>query len=144
VSQNRSGRRGKGEKSCPYRDSNADPSAVQPIASRYIDYAIPAPIGMLLSTRHNHKYSKYMLMRHRLLFTIYHTIHFYKISSFVVHCIVCTEKRKWDTCGEHVCVSSSAYFKRRTAGHVSMKFGMKIMQFETGNKNAGDVRTEIQ
>jgi hypothetical protein len=30
------------EKSCPYRDSNSDPSAVQPVVSRYIDCNIPA------------------------------------------------------------------------------------------------------
>jgi hypothetical protein len=29
-------------KSCPYRDSNSDPSAVQFVASRYTDCAIPA------------------------------------------------------------------------------------------------------
>jgi hypothetical protein len=37
--QNRSGRRGEEKKSCPYRDSN--PSAVQPIASRYTDSPLP-------------------------------------------------------------------------------------------------------
>jgi hypothetical protein len=31
-------------KSLPYRDSNSEPSVIQPVASRYIDYAIPAPI----------------------------------------------------------------------------------------------------
>jgi hypothetical protein len=30
----------RGEKSCPYRDSNSDPSAVQPAASLYTDWAI--------------------------------------------------------------------------------------------------------
>jgi hypothetical protein len=30
------------ENSCPYRDSNSDPLAVQLIASRYTDCAIPA------------------------------------------------------------------------------------------------------
>jgi hypothetical protein len=30
----------------PYRDSNSDPSAVQPVASRYSGYAIPAPLGV--------------------------------------------------------------------------------------------------
>jgi hypothetical protein len=29
------------ENSWPYRDSNSDPSLVQPVASRYNDYAIP-------------------------------------------------------------------------------------------------------
>jgi hypothetical protein len=32
-----------GEKSFPYRDSNSDPSIVQPVASRCTDCAIPAP-----------------------------------------------------------------------------------------------------
>jgi hypothetical protein len=29
------------ENSWPYRDSNSEPSVVQPVASRYTDYAIP-------------------------------------------------------------------------------------------------------
>jgi hypothetical protein len=33
----------RGEKSCPYRDSNSDHSDVKPIASRYTDCTIPAP-----------------------------------------------------------------------------------------------------
>jgi hypothetical protein len=31
-----------GENPYPYRDSNSDPSAVQPVVSRYSDYVIPA------------------------------------------------------------------------------------------------------
>jgi hypothetical protein len=33
----------RGEKSCPYQDSNSDPSVVQFVAIRYTDWAIPAP-----------------------------------------------------------------------------------------------------
>jgi hypothetical protein len=40
--QNRSARRGEGKRSYPYRISNSDLSAVQPVASRYTDCAIPA------------------------------------------------------------------------------------------------------
>jgi hypothetical protein len=32
----------RGESSCPHRDTNSDPSVVQPVASRYTDWAIPA------------------------------------------------------------------------------------------------------
>jgi hypothetical protein len=39
--QNRPGRREEENNSWPYRDSNSDPSVVQPIASRYTDWAIP-------------------------------------------------------------------------------------------------------
>jgi hypothetical protein len=31
------------ENSCPYRDSNSDPSIVQPVANCYIDCNLPAP-----------------------------------------------------------------------------------------------------
>jgi hypothetical protein len=31
-----------------YRDSNSDPSIIQPVASRYTDYAIPAPYDEVL------------------------------------------------------------------------------------------------
>jgi hypothetical protein len=33
----------RGEYSWPYRDSNSDPSFMQPVASRYTDYAILGP-----------------------------------------------------------------------------------------------------
>jgi hypothetical protein len=33
-----------GESSWLHRDSNSEPSVVQPVASRYTDYAIPAPL----------------------------------------------------------------------------------------------------
>jgi hypothetical protein len=42
--QSRSGRCG-GENSWPYRDSNFDLSVVQPVASRYTDYTIPAHVN---------------------------------------------------------------------------------------------------
>jgi hypothetical protein len=32
------------ENSWLHRDSNSDPSVIQPVASRYTDHAIPAPI----------------------------------------------------------------------------------------------------
>jgi hypothetical protein len=41
-SQSRYGRHG--ENSWPYRDSNSDPLVVQPVASSYTEYAIPALI----------------------------------------------------------------------------------------------------
>jgi hypothetical protein len=41
--QNHSQRRGEENKTCPYRNSNNDPSTVQPVASRYTDCAIPDP-----------------------------------------------------------------------------------------------------
>jgi hypothetical protein len=40
--QCRSGRRGEETILYPTRDSNSDPSIVQPVASRYADYANPA------------------------------------------------------------------------------------------------------
>jgi hypothetical protein len=45
--QSRSGRRGE-ESSWLYRDSNSDPSVVQPLASHYTDWAIPDPHSGLL------------------------------------------------------------------------------------------------
>jgi hypothetical protein len=38
----------RGENSCPYRDSNYDPSIVQPVSSRYIDCAIPTSVSYTL------------------------------------------------------------------------------------------------
>jgi hypothetical protein len=35
------------KKSCTYRDWNSDPSAVKPVASRYTDCSLPAPIYRL-------------------------------------------------------------------------------------------------
>jgi hypothetical protein len=40
-----------GENSWPFRDSNSDPSVVQPVANRYTDWALQAPIiFQMLST----------------------------------------------------------------------------------------------
>jgi hypothetical protein len=41
-----------GGKSCSYRDSNSDPSAVQPVASRYTDCAIPALFVLCIEEKH--------------------------------------------------------------------------------------------
>jgi hypothetical protein len=41
--QSRSGRRGEEKILDPHRDSNSNPSVVQPVTSRYTDWAIPAP-----------------------------------------------------------------------------------------------------
>jgi hypothetical protein len=38
----------KGEKSCPYRDLNSDPSGVRTVASRYTNCAVPASIARQL------------------------------------------------------------------------------------------------
>jgi hypothetical protein len=38
------------ENSWPHRDSNSDLSVVQPVASRYTDYAIPAPSPNIIRT----------------------------------------------------------------------------------------------
>jgi hypothetical protein len=35
-------------KPCPYQNSNSDPSAIQPVASHYTDWAIPALDGMMM------------------------------------------------------------------------------------------------
>jgi hypothetical protein len=44
------------ENSCPHRDSNSDRSVVQPVASRYTDWAIPTPI---VTYHAKHKYCLY-------------------------------------------------------------------------------------
>jgi hypothetical protein len=36
------------ENSCPCRDSSSDPSVVQPVGSRYINCAIPAPLKLVI------------------------------------------------------------------------------------------------
>jgi hypothetical protein len=38
----------RGEKFGPYRDSNSDPLAVQPVTSHYTHCAIPAPIIIII------------------------------------------------------------------------------------------------
>jgi hypothetical protein len=52
--QSRSGRRGEEKILGPYLGSNSDPSAIQSVASRYTDCAIPAPLSAHRnSTRQN-------------------------------------------------------------------------------------------
>jgi hypothetical protein len=46
----------KGENSSPYLDSNSDPWAVQPVASRYTDSAIPAPTNSSSSSYYYYYY----------------------------------------------------------------------------------------
>jgi hypothetical protein len=60
----RSGQRQRGENFCHYRDSKADPLAVQPVASRYTYCAIPTPtivvrhakFGMEIDHKHTYKF----------------------------------------------------------------------------------------
>jgi hypothetical protein len=62
------------EKSWPYQDSNSNPFVVQPIASRYTDYAIPAGDTVGLIGSFNIKLSYFILViRYQLMVKI-HTI----------------------------------------------------------------------
>jgi hypothetical protein len=40
---------GERKKPCPYRDSNSNPSAVQPVSSRYTRYVISAPNNLCIN-----------------------------------------------------------------------------------------------
>jgi hypothetical protein len=42
-------------KSCPYHDLNSDPSAVQPVDSRYTDCSIPVPVSQRMHFIKNYK-----------------------------------------------------------------------------------------
>jgi hypothetical protein len=76
-SQSRSRRRG--ENSWPYRDSNSDPSVVQPVASLYIEWPVSAPssrVGTWICRSRKHNLTGLNTVRElRMLFSLERRYH---------------------------------------------------------------------
>jgi hypothetical protein len=115
--QSRSGRFGEQKILDPYWDSNSDPSVVQPVTSRYTDYAIPAPVmgvhltkitgsrsddwiyehfGYTLSLSPNYTYYSSISDLHNLQYTVTHALGFSVFTSRLLATDLNTETSAWN------------------------------------------------